>query len=155
MSEEQSKGDRFEEQGVRFQVISPDMYEDVMDFLWTHFFPAEPLSRSLGVRRLPVIDKYFFPDVFRQNCSMAALDTSGNVLAVRVGHIKNKDSWSHWMMDKMVEFFPYRLMSRWWPSLEKGPIFFKVNKAIDFNVWTKFEGWNSQSVYEVSDANDK
>merc|ERR1711874_303921 len=138
----------FEEQGVKFKVISPDLYEDVMDFMWTHFFPDEPLSRSLGLTRLPVIDKYFFPDVFRQNCSMAALDTSGNILAVRVGVIKNKNSWTAWMMDKMFEFLPYGLLSRRWPSFEAGPIFIKVQKTIDFNVWKRFDGWNSHSVYE-------
>ena len=149
MSTEWSKGATFEEQGVQFKVISPEMYEDVMDFMWTHFFPDEPLSRSLGLTRLPVIDKYFFPDVFRQNCSMAAVDTSGNILAVRVGVIKNKNSWTAWMMDKMFEFLPYGLLSRRWPSFQAGPIFIKVQKTIDFNVWKRFDGWNCQSVYEV------
>ena len=125
------------------------MYEDVMNFLWTHFFPEEPLCRSLGITRLPVIDKYFFPDVFRQNCSMAAVDSSGNILAVRVGVIKNKSNWNTWLQDKIFEVLPYKLLSRWWPSLEKGPIFIKVQKTIDFNVWTRFDGWNCQSVYEV------
>ena len=37
---------QYEEQGVQFKVISPDMYEDVMDFLWTHFFPVAPVSRT-------------------------------------------------------------------------------------------------------------
>ena len=149
MSPEPSRGATFEEQGVQFKVISPDMYEDVMDFLWTHFFPAEPLSRSLGLERLSAIDKYFFPDVFRQNCSMAALDSNGNILAVRVGVIKNKSSWTAWLMDKMFEFLPYKLLSRWWPSLEKGPIFIKVQQTIEFNSWAKFDDWNCQSIYEV------
>ena len=144
----------FEEQGIEFKVITPDMYEDVLDFLWTHFFPEEPLCRSLGVTRLPVIDKYFFPDVFRQNCSMAAVDSSGNILAVRVGVIKNKSNWNTWLQDKIFEVLPYKLLSRWWPSLEKGPIFIKVQKTIDFNVWTRFDGWNCQSVYEVRRAGE-
>ena len=76
---------QYEEQGVQFKVISPDMYADVMDFLWTHFFPAEPLCRSLGIERMNFIDKYIFPDAFSHGCSLAALDSSGNILAVRVG----------------------------------------------------------------------
>ena len=139
----------FEEQGITFKVISPEMYGDVLDFLWDHFFPEEPLLRSMGVTRGPLVDKYLFPDVFNQNCSIAAVDSTGNILAVRVGSIKNKNSWTAWMMDKMFEFLPYRILSRWWPSMEKGPIFIKVQKTIDFNVWTNFDRWNSQSVYEV------
>ena len=67
----------FEEQGIEFKVITPDMYEDVLDFLWTHFFPAEPVSRSLGLKRLGFLDKYVLPDAFRQGCSMVALDRNG------------------------------------------------------------------------------
>ena len=147
------EGDSFEEQGVQFKVISPDMYEDVMNFLWTHFFPAEPLSRSLGLERLSAIDKYFFPDVFRQNCSMAALDSTGNILAVRAGIIKNKSSWNAWFQDKMVVAFPYRLFSSFLsPFVQKVPIMLKLQKKIEFNVWNQFDGWNCQSVYEVRRA---
>ena len=93
----------FEEQGIEFKVITPDMYEDVLDFLWTHFFPAEPVSRSLGLKRLGFIDKYVFPDAFKQGCSMVALDRSGNLLAVRVGHIKTKHDWAAWLMDRLFQ----------------------------------------------------
>ena len=111
----------FEEQGIQFKVITPDMYEDVMDFLWTHLFPSEPISRSLGLKRLGFLDKYVFPDAFRQNLSMVALDRSDNILAVRVGHIKTRDDWAAWMMDRVfqAEFSPLigrastRLGSHW------------------------------------------
>ena len=143
----------FEEQGIQFKVISPEMYGDVMDFLWTHFFPDEPITRSLGIVRLSAIDKYFFPDVFRQNCSMAAVDSSGNILAVRVGIIKNKSSWNAWFQDKMVVAFPYRLFSSFLsPFVQKVPIMLKLQKKIEFNVWNQFDGWNCQSVYEVRRA---
>ena len=138
----------FEDQGIQFKVITPDMYKDVMDFLWIHLFPAEPVSRSLGLKRLGFVDKYVFPDAFRQNCSMVALDPSGNILAVRVGHIKNKNNWGAWLTDKAFQYVPYRFLSRWWPSLEKVPIMVKLLRTIDYNVWTKFDLWNCDSVYE-------
>ena len=93
----------FEEQGIQFKVISPEMYGDVMDFLWTHLFPAEPISRSLGLKRLGFLDKYVFPEAFSQNCSMAALDRSGNLLAVRVGHIKTRHGWWAWLLDRLFQ----------------------------------------------------
>ena len=141
---------QYEEQGVQFKVISPDMYADVMDFLWTHFFPAAPVCRSLGIERMNFIDKYIFPDAFSHGCSLAALDSSGNILAVRVGVIKNKNSWVTWMVDKMWANFPYRLFSRLLPpSMHKMPIFVKVGKTINFNVWKMYDVWNCRSVYEV------
>ena len=140
----------FEEQGITFKVISPDMYGDVLDFLWENFFPEEPLLRSMGITRGALVDKYLFPDVFNQNCSIAALDSSGNILAVRVGIIKNKNSWNAWLQDKMFAGFPYRLLSRFLsPFVQKVPVMLKLMKTIDFNVWKRFDGWNSQSVYEV------
>ena len=138
----------FEEQGIQFKVITPEMYEDVMDFLWTHFFADEPVTQSLGVKRLGFADKYVFPDAFRQNCSMVALDRCGNLLAVRVGHIKTRDGWTAWLMDRLFQLLPFSLLSTWWPSLEKLPILVKLLRTIDYNVWTKFDLWNCHSVYE-------
>ena len=146
---------QYEEQGVQFKVISPDMYPDVMDFLWTHFFPAEPLCRSLGIERMNFIDKYIFPDAFSHGCSLAALDASGNILAVRVGVIKNKNSWVTWMMDKIFQNFPYKLLSRCLPpAMHKAPIFVKLNKKIGFNTWNMMDVWNCRSVFEVTTKNE-
>ena len=149
MSTAMGGGSTFEDQGIQFKVITPDMHQEVMDFLWTHLFPAEPVSRSLGVRRLGFLDKYVFPDAFRQNCSMVALDREGHLLAVRVGHIKRKSDWSAWMLDQVFSYIPYKFLSRWWPSLEKVPILVHLLRTIDYYVWNKFEAWNCQSVYEV------
>ena len=143
----------FEDQGIEFKVISPEMYGDVLDFLWDNFFPEEPLFRSMGVARGPLVDKYLFPEVFKQNCSIAAVDSSGNILAVRVGIIKNKSSWNDWFQDKMVAAFPYRLFSSFLPPfVQKVPIMLKLYKKIEYNVWNQFDGWNCQSVYEVRRA---
>lgn len=39
----------FERQGVTFKIITTDMYPQVADFMWTHFFPDEPIGRSCGM----------------------------------------------------------------------------------------------------------
>ena len=48
------------------------------------------------------------------------------------------------------QVLPYSLLSRWWPYLEKISVLVKVLRTIDYNVWTKFEVWNCDAVYEVS-----
>ena len=147
----------FQEQGVTFKVISPDMHQDVMDFLWAHFFPEEPLTRSIGLssERLSFIDKEIFGAVFQQNCSVAAVDSAGKILAVRVGIIKNRNSWREKFEDWMFKAFPYRLFSRFIPpSLHNIPIMIKMMKAIKFDAWKMFDVWNCPSIYEVK-YNDK
>ena len=92
------------------------MYEDVLEFLATHFFPAAPVFRSLGVRRDWLLDLIYLA-AFKQNCSLAALDSSGNILAVRVGKIVTMGSWGSWLLDKVLQVFPYRLFSWLLPPL--------------------------------------
>ena len=140
----------YEDQGIVFKVISPEMYKDVMDFIWTNFFPECPLMRSLGVIRAPFIDNQVFPETFAHNCSIAALDSSGKILAVYIGGIKRRNSWSAWMTDKVFENFPYRLFSCVIPpALHHMPIYVKLCKKIGFNAWNMFPVWNCQAVYEV------
>merc|ERR1712241_189617 len=113
-----------------------------MEFLWANLFPDEKILRSLEETRLPFIDKYVFPETFAHNCSIAALDSSGNILAVRVGGIKRKSSWYTWMMDKAFLNFPYRLFSCVIPpSMHKMPVFVKLCKTIGFNAWKMFDVW--------------
>ena len=139
----------FEKQGVQFKVISPDMYEDVLDFLATHFFPAAPVFRSLGVRRDWLLDLIFLA-AFRHSSSLAAIDTMGTILAVRVGKIKTRESWSSWLLDQVLQAFPYRLFGSLLPPLlQNMPVIQELLQKVDFNVWNKFHSLKCQSVYEV------
>ena len=141
----------YEEQGIQFKVISPDMYEDVMDFLWTHFFPVAPVFRSMGVTRHWIFDSLIYPAAFKHSCSIAALDQSGNILAVRVGNIKERTHWASWLVDKMIKFFPYRLFSPFLsPFFQKVPVVWTLMGLLDWDVWTKFEAWSCESIYEVT-----
>ena len=35
----------FEQQGIKFKIITEDMYEDAIRFINEHFSPDEPISR--------------------------------------------------------------------------------------------------------------
>ena len=139
----------YEDLGVQFKVISPDMYEDVMDFLWTHFFPAAPISRSLGITRHWLLDRVW-TGALQDNCSIAALDRSGNILAVRVGSVKERTNWGTWLVDKMMKQFPFALFSRFLtPFLQKMPVYMHLTDLLNYDVWTKFALWNCDLIYEV------
>ena len=45
MSLEPNPNSVFEKQGVQFKIITEDMFQDVKDFMHTHFLPDEPVMR--------------------------------------------------------------------------------------------------------------
>ena len=45
----------FEKQGVKFKIITEEMAPQVADFMWTNFFPDEPISRYSGLAVMVVI----------------------------------------------------------------------------------------------------
>ena len=45
MSVLNNKDSEFEKQGVRFKIITEDMYDAAKEFYWKHFIPDEPISR--------------------------------------------------------------------------------------------------------------
>ena len=50
-------------EGLKFVIITPDMFPAAMDFMWEHFFPDEPISRSIGLTRHWSVDEYHMLEV--------------------------------------------------------------------------------------------
>ena len=66
--------DKWEEAGVSFRIITPDMFTPVIDFMWQHFYPDEPISRSLGMERNWLVDQFYLLDSMKDGSSIVALD---------------------------------------------------------------------------------
>ena len=75
----------FEKQGIQFKIIDNEMIPAVLDFMWEHFIPDEPISRSLGITRNWFADDVFFVDALKDGCSIAALDKDRNFIGARIG----------------------------------------------------------------------
>eukprot|EP00091_Calanus_sinicus_P002918 TRINITY_DN13048_c0_g1_i1.p1 TRINITY_DN13048_c0_g1~~TRINITY_DN13048_c0_g1_i1.p1 ORF type:complete len:145 (-),score=51.89 TRINITY_DN13048_c0_g1_i1:61-447(-) len=83
----------FEKQGIKFKIITEDMGDSVCDFMWENFFPDEPISRSLKLERHWVIDEGHLKDSIKDCSSIAALDSSGSIIGVRLGKRKRRSQW--------------------------------------------------------------
>jgi len=93
----------FEEKKITFKIITEDMMPAVCDFMWEHFFPDEPISRSLKITRHWIIDEAHLKDSMKDGCSMAALDKDGNIIGVRLGKRKKRSQWGVKMMENVFD----------------------------------------------------
>lgn len=92
------------ENGIRYEDIKADRYEETIDFLVRNYFPYETLSRSVGLsineHALELMcDRYRF--LLRDECSLAAIDeTTNDIIGVAILKIMRADdlSWSFWRL---------------------------------------------------------
>lgn len=100
MSSMDNNDEEWKKRGVEFKIIDEGMVPDVLEYLSVHFFPDEPISRSLGVN----IDSFLVGDMYRKalkdGSSIAAVNPEGKVMGVRVGNVTKRSSWGPWIEDK-------------------------------------------------------
>jgi len=117
----------------------------VCDFMWEHFFPDEPISRSLKITRHWIIDEAHLKDSMKDGCSMAALDKDGNIIGVRLGKRKKRSQWGVKMMenvfDRVLRIITGLIGSR-------VPIFLNLLVLVDYNVWKMFDQLGCDQIYE-------
>ena len=145
MSENLTKEvDRF--QDVVFKVIDSSLDERVKSFMWEHFFPDEPISRSLDIQRVPWLDRLFHDDVLKDRSSMAALGKDGEILAVRLGKVVRKEDHFNRALERfMISLLKY---CGWGGNLYKMKIYAKVGELIKFNIGEYFKQYNCTKIYE-------
>lgn len=84
--------------GVRYEDIKADRYEETVEFLIANYFPYETLSRAEGISTNPaalaaMCDKVRF--LLKDECSMAAIDeVTERILGVAILKIMRKDDHS-------------------------------------------------------------
>ena len=123
--------------------------------MWTHFFPDEPVGRSCEMTRPSwLINQTYIMDSIRKGACLAAINETGEILAVRLGVVRNRNDYLEWIFEKVFSYlfsFP-SLCSILPKSLKKTWIFLKVLKTIDFDVWTMFDKLGCDRIYEVTTA---
>jgi len=101
MDNSSNSDDEWRKKGVEFKIIDEGMVPDVMEYLSVHFFPDEPISRSLGVN----IDSFLVGDIYRSalkdGSSVAALNPEGKIMGVRLGNVTKRSAWGPWIQDKI------------------------------------------------------
>ena len=86
----------FERQGITFKTITEDMFPTVVEFMWKHFFPEEPLNRSLGITQNWYVDDLYLIDSMKDGTSIAAFNSDGKIIGVRLGMRKRRSDWISW-----------------------------------------------------------
>jgi len=139
------KQDKWEEQGVTFVIIEEKMFDNVIDFMWENFFPDEPLSRSLNIKRGWMVDILYLKESLKDKSSIAAVNKDEKILGVRIGNVVKKNEWIPWMIEAMakasiklnVSFMPKGLN-----------VYSKIIKVLEFDTYAMFEKLNCQTIYE-------
>ena len=139
--------DPFQKQGIEFKIIDEKMIPQVTDFLWTHFYPHEPISRSLKIRRTWALDELHLKDAMKDGSSMAALNSKGEVIGARIGKRKRKSQWMVKMFDRSFFLLPNWMIKRLGGS-EGMPIFLKIIKLVGFDTWKMFDELDCEQIYE-------
>lgn len=139
---------RFE--GVTFKVIDASMDEQVKNFMWQHYYPDEPLSRSLDIKRNAFLDENHLQDSLKDRSSLAAVDQSGRILAVRLGKVVRKSQWYIKWGDAV---FMMGLMACGCCCIKastrhKFDVVFKFGERLEFDVWKFFDKYQCQAIYD-------
>jgi len=100
-----SSDEEWRKKGVEFKIIDEGMIPDVLEYINVHFFPDEPISRSLGIN----IDSFLVGDIYRsalkESCqdgsSVAAINPGGKIMGVRLGNVTRRSAWGPWIQDKI------------------------------------------------------
>jgi len=136
-------------EGLKFVIITPDMFPAAMDFMWEHFFPDEPISRSIGLTRHWSVDEYHMLESMKDQSSIAALDKEGKIVGCRLGNRK-RYSWFNWKLDKIT----ISVLLRFWPQFSPGPaiqrldVGLKLIRKIGYDPYPLFAEKGCQMMYE-------
>ena len=121
------------------------------DFLWEHFFPDEPTARSLGmVEPHWIIDQSYIMDSVKKGACVAAVNDNGEILAVRLGVVKNRNDCLSWIFDKVFSwFFSFSIVCSFLPpSMKRTWVAIKLFKTINYDPWATFDKLGCDRLYD-------
>ena len=123
----------------------------VSDFLWKNFFPDEPLLRSLGMSEKNwLVDETYILDNIKKGACVAAVNDQEEVLAVRLGVVKNRSDHFTRMFEKgFNSFFKFEFTCNMLPaSLKKTWVVSKLFKIINYDCWSMFDKLGCDRIYD-------
>merc|ERR1712218_81018 len=127
------------------------MFPKVSDFLWTNFFPDEPLIRSLDMdKKNWLVDETYILDNIKRGACVAAVDDKGEVLAVRLGVVRNRnDHFTRIFERAFNSFFKYSFTCKLLPeACRKTWVVSKLFKIINYDVWSMFDQLGCDRIYD-------
>ena len=131
------------------KIITEDMVEDVMDFIWKNFFPDEPLTRSLELKPGFLVDTWCKPHI-ASGSSLAAVDSQGELLGVRLGKILTSSDWKERFLDTNYVAKKTFLAIAWFTkACTDANTLILLKDKIGYDVWKFMDRVKSKKVYEA------
>ena len=122
------------------QIITPEMFPTVTDFMWENFFSDEPMARSVKMTKNWLTDRYFLVDTMKDGCSIAAVDKDDNIVGARLGIRRRRSDWIGWIMDRSFFLLPTGFLWFVLPKeFEAMPIIQELFNKVEFNAWAMFD----------------
>jgi len=133
------------EKGVRFEVVKEEkMIEAVLEHLSNDFFPDESVFRSLGVDLSNGSMMYEYKTSLEQGHSIAAVNSEGKILGVRIGVILQRGGCDTCLTAKLLKLFNFIpcCLPQWMNTFQM------LAKRLDFNTFEQFEKFGCDTIYE-------
>ena len=107
--------------------------------------------RSVKLTRHESIDKYYILDSIKHRASIAALNQSGDILAVRLGTIYSSGDRGEKFFQRMMTWvFGFKAVTSRLPEPLQGMHHaIKFTKMADYDVWNMFERLGTDKIYEA------
>jgi len=133
--------------GITFHKIPPDRGAEVVDFLWTNFFPEEPICRSLGFKRSKMVD-WFFRELAIAGNSVMALDCEGIIIGVRLAEIASRDEWLKKVLERGLDKLLFRIKCMFDPKTSRAikVSYLLITEGLDYSIWSLFDQFKCDKI---------
>jgi hypothetical protein len=92
---------------LRYEIVTPDKFEQATELLYATYHPFEPLTKHLGLSAgntpIPDLDK-LVESTIKENLSLFARDLEGNLMGVCINGVSRRDDWTHTIQEATSGF---------------------------------------------------
>jgi len=92
---------------LRYEIVTPDKFDQAQDLLYATYHPYEPLTKHLGLMKgpntIPDLDR-LVERTIHENLSLFALDMNGKPMGVCINGVSSRSDWDHSVHDITANF---------------------------------------------------
>ena len=137
----------FSDAGISFGIIPEERTEEVLKLIADHFYPDEPLTRSLGIKRHFLIDS-IMGDVIKGGCCVMATNSEGEIIGVRLADVVERNQRSKKFMERaLMSAIPkFAWVFRKKQLCRIMEAYKELARKLEFDVWTMFDELGCQKI---------
>jgi len=134
-----------DENDIKISLIPVERLGDVTKFVYKHFCPDEPITRSIGLCQPNQEPNIFFDEFVKESifAGLMATNNEGKILGVRLGKIVKRGKSPPLKLDEFLNGYPQSAMTYGaWMML------MKIFNEIGYDVNNSFDELKCDNVYE-------